>query len=167
MSKDNQPRKTRAKRDPEEQLIEIANQMLQLCSKKCAVNPSWAMQCGPATFCLRLEGLYEQLDVLSSEKLGFIVGIGLGLNTRTLWRHTSIEQLDSLAAYFPPAGSWNLGKHVLVGLARLVIAAAIYDIMATEYVLGSSLDMRRNKFDYDPPHKLKMFVRRVRLGQKL
>ena len=101
----------RSKKDPEEQLIEMANQMLQVCIKKCRVNPQEAMLCGAAVFCPKLEGLYEQVDALSSEKLGFIVDMGLGSNETTPWRKTAFTQTDPHALFFPP-NSWNSGHHI-------------------------------------------------------
>lgn len=143
----------------------MANQMLRVCIKKHTVTPERAMLCGAATFCLRIEGIYEQVNALSSEKLGFIVGMGLGSNTVTPWRKTALGQTDSLIHFFPP-GSWNPGRHVLVGLARLVISAAIYDILITEYILKLLDNKEKIAVEYMQTHKLRKFVKRVRLGQK-
>ncbi len=149
------PRTSRA--DSEEQIIEIANQMIPGLHMADIFRYYMGFQSPDNFFDIR-SGLYTQLEVLSNEKLGFI--IGKSISRKTLWR------VSCLAAYGQVDLRSDGGKQALVYLASIVIAAAIYDILATEHAIRSEMDPTAQPVAYIPPLLLKEFVLSVRLKNR-
>lgn len=151
------PRTSRA--DSEKQLIEIANQMIPKLSMSGHHRHYMGNQ-NPDSFFMDQSGLHAQVEVLSNEKLGFIIGKSMRVNETTPWRASRVTgygQVDLRA---------ESGKYVLVYLARIVIAAAIYDILATEHMIRIETDPTAQPVAYNPPPLLKEFVLSVRLKNR-
>ncbi len=145
--------------DSEKKLIEIAHQMIPGLHMSDRYRLRMAA-CAPHEFFMDRSNLSAQLEKLSDEKLGFIIGQALRDERGTLWRNSRI--LGWGRADIDDDG----GRETLVYLASIVIAAAVYDILATEHVIGIEQGSIAQFVTYQPPLLLRNFVSRVRLGMK-
>ncbi len=144
--------------DSEKRLIEIAHQMIPGLHMSDRYRLRMAA-CAPHEFFMDRSNLSTQLEKLSDEKLGFIIGQALRDERGTLWRNSRVLEWSR-------ADIDDGGRETLVYLASIVIAAAIYDILATEHVIRIEQGSIAQSVTYQPPLLLRNFVSRVRLKMK-
>ncbi|HEY0908301.1 MAG TPA: hypothetical protein VGE35_03050 [Candidatus Paceibacterota bacterium] len=157
-------RKKDKKKTPEETLIETANKMINECRQaSSALYWDEATRLEPPTFFQSISGLSHRLETnFSPETLGEIGALGLGHSSSTDWRRTSMLDICGPG----PRRDFDFdmvdGKMLLVRLARIVIAAAMYDILATRHTLSIEAGSVPRSTTYVPPKLLREYVRKVR-----